>query len=94
MNEEKYNVISSKLSEANDAGRKKDEDTVTLTKEYLQEELTKRNIKYNKDVVDVYPHCIKVEKETLDFPMYREAIEATRTKMKEDYDIDLELYAF
>lgn len=93
MNEEKYDVISRKLSESN-AGMKKDEETVVLAREYLQGELTKRNIRYNKDVVDIYPHCIKVEKETMDYPMYRAAIEATRDKMKEDFNIDLELYSF
>lgn len=93
MNKEKYDVISRKLLESN-ASVKKDEETVILTKEYFQGELAKRNIRYNKDVVDIYPHCIKVEKETMDYPVFRDAIEATRDKMKEDYNIDLELYSF
>lgn len=93
MNVEYYNAISDKLSESTTT-TKKDTNTVNIVKDVFTEELNKRNIKYNKDVVDIYPHCLKVEKETLDFPHYRDAVEATRQKMREDYGIELDLFSF
>lgn len=101
MNEERYDEIADNLSnqlfesytDSMDTKKKK-EQTVAIVKDAFTEELRKRKIQYDKEVVDVYPHCIKVEKETMEYPLYREAIEATRKKMKDDFGIDLKLYAF
>jgi len=101
MNTEKYDEITDKLSNQlfesytdSMSTKKKEGQTVEIVKNVFIEELQKRNIRYDKEVVDIYPHCLKVDKETMEYPLYREAIEATRKKVKDDFGIDLELYAF
>lgn len=101
MNVNYYDEINKKLSHNNfesyttsESLKQKNKDTVELVKEAFIEELKKRNLSYNKEVVDIYPTCIKVEKETLEYPYYREAVDTTRTRIKKDYGIDLGLYSF
>jgi len=58
----------------------------------LESEFAARKL-YLEDVVDVYPHCIKVEKETYEFPVYREAFDTVVKKLKEK-GIEISIYTF
>jgi len=72
--------------------KKKKEWQYNEIKKCLKEELDKRKL-HLQDVIDVYPHCIKVEKETYEFPIYREAFDAVVRKLKEK-GIEISIYTF
>jgi len=101
MNNDRFDEINEAISSPNFGSytesaeeRHKKMKTVELVKEALTEELQKRKIAFSDDVIDVYPTCIKVEKETLEYPMYREAVDAVIERVEQEYGIKMELYSF
>lgn len=101
MDEKKFNSISEALDTRffesytdGEATRKKKRENIEIAKRIVEEELVNRRISFDKDVIDVYPTCIKVEKETLDFPLFREAVDSARKRLQGEYGIAMELYSF
>lgn len=73
--------------------RQKKEWQYEQVKRAVEEEISNRKLVIEKDVVDIYPNCIKIEKETYEYPLFREAFDAAVEKLKEK-GIEIQIYTF
>jgi len=72
---------------------KEKESRSIVIKEHIKKALEKRKMKYDSEVIDVYPTCVKVEKEFFEFPINRAALEEAKKELAE-LGIDIIYYTF
>jgi len=64
-----------------------------IIKEHIKKALEKRKMTYDPEVIDVYPTCVKVEKEFFEFPLNREALEEAKKELL-DIGIKIDYFTF